>query len=310
MVLADTLSRAPVSTCEDKGAEFDQVYLTLAEPDERMSRILETFAEDEEMQKLMQQIREGWPDNTRSVEEIIRPYFKVRDELTTEDGVIFRGNRLVIPRPARRATLQELHRSYLGLNGCVKRGKETVYWPGSTSQVKDFVSNCDVCNQHGSRQPKALMHRRTVPHRPAADLFSHADKTAVKMEEQHPGVRSSEIELDGKRINFQLDSEAGVSLVPRSCIPTVPLSATNLTLRMWNRTAVKPAGKFTATLRNPTNGKQIQQVIFVVEEDFLPLLGVEAIEALDPVTFHCINAITTELSHICENYQDVFDGSL
>ncbi|KAF8566448.1 hypothetical protein P879_11529 [Paragonimus westermani] len=181
MVLADTLSRAPVPTCEDKGAKFDRVHLTLTELDERMSRIHEAFAEDEEMQKLMQQIREGWPDNTRSVEEIIRPYFKVRDELTTEDGLIFRGNRLVIPRPARRATLQELHRSHLGINGCIRRGKETVYWPGITSQVKDFVSNCDVCNQHGSRQPKEPMHRRTVPHRPwqhvTADLFSHADKT-------------------------------------------------------------------------------------------------------------------------------------
>ncbi|KAF8562677.1 hypothetical protein P879_12071, partial [Paragonimus westermani] len=134
--------------------------------------------------------------------------------------------------------------------------------------------------------------------------------SAVKMEEKHPGVRSAEIELDGKKINFQLDSGAGVSLVPRSCIPTVPLSATNLTLRMWNWTAVKLAGKFTATLRNPANGKQIQQVIFVVEEDFLSLLGVEAIEALDLVTFHCINAITTELSHICKKYQGVFDGSL
>ncbi|KAF8568334.1 hypothetical protein P879_08705 [Paragonimus westermani] len=62
-----------VPTCEAKGAEFDQVHLTLAEPDERMSRIRETFAEDEEMQKLMQQIRE---DHLQSILQPQREQFE------------------------------------------------------------------------------------------------------------------------------------------------------------------------------------------------------------------------------------------
>ncbi|KAF6772178.1 hypothetical protein AHF37_08908 [Paragonimus kellicotti] len=95
MVLADTLSRAPLATEEDNCTGYEQIHLTLAESDSRLPRIRQTFADDEEMEKLEEQIKNGWPDNARQVNEIIRPYFKVRDELTTENGLVFRGERLV-----------------------------------------------------------------------------------------------------------------------------------------------------------------------------------------------------------------------
>ncbi|KAF6772939.1 hypothetical protein AHF37_12719 [Paragonimus kellicotti] len=181
MVLADTLSRAPLATEEDNCTGYEQIHLTLAESDSRLPRIRQTFADDEEMEKLEEQIKNGWPDNARQVNEIIRPYFKVRDELTTENGLVFRGERLVIPRAARKVTMQEIHRSHLGVHSCTRRAKDTVYWPGMTSHIKDFVSTCTVCKQYGTRQPKEPMVCRSVPKRPwqhvAVDLFSHADKS-------------------------------------------------------------------------------------------------------------------------------------
>ncbi|KAF7257379.1 hypothetical protein EG68_08998 [Paragonimus skrjabini miyazakii] len=181
MVLADTLSRAPLATEEDNCTRYEQVHLTLAESDSRLPRIRQTFADDEEMEKLEEQIRNGWPDNARQVGEIIRPYFKVRDELTTENGLVFRGERLVIPRAAGKLTMQEIHRSHLGVCSCTRRAKDTVYWPGMTSYIKDFISTCIVCKQYGTRQPKEPMVCRSVPKRPwqhvAVDLFSHADNS-------------------------------------------------------------------------------------------------------------------------------------
>ncbi|KAF8569804.1 hypothetical protein P879_05598 [Paragonimus westermani] len=123
MVLADTLSRALLATEEDSCIGYEQVYLTLAESDSRLPRIGQTFADDEEMEKLEEQIRNGWPDNARQVSEIIRPYFKVRDELTTENGLVFRGERLIIPRAARKLTMQEIHRSHLGLGKLKSKDK-------------------------------------------------------------------------------------------------------------------------------------------------------------------------------------------
>ncbi|KAF8569082.1 hypothetical protein P879_06802 [Paragonimus westermani] len=45
---------------------------------------------------------------------------------------------------------------------------------------------------------------------------------AVGVNEPHQGIRSAEIELNGITINFQVDSGAGVRLVPWSCVPTAP----------------------------------------------------------------------------------------
>ncbi|KAF7256888.1 hypothetical protein EG68_05529 [Paragonimus skrjabini miyazakii] len=166
MVLADTLLRAPLATEEDNRTGYEQVDLTLAESDSRLPRIRRTFADDEEMDKLEEQIRNGWPDNARQVSGTICPYFKVRDELTTENGLVFRGERLVIPRAATNLTMQEIHRSYLDLRSCARRAKDTVYWSGITSHIKDFVSTYMVCNQYGTRQPKEPMVCRSVPKRP------------------------------------------------------------------------------------------------------------------------------------------------
>ncbi|KAF7260359.1 hypothetical protein EG68_02084 [Paragonimus skrjabini miyazakii] len=157
MVLADTLSRAPLATEEGNCTGYEQVHLTLAESDSRLPRIRQTLAYDEEMEKLEEQIRNGWPDNARQLSEIIRPYVKVRDELTTENGLVFRGERLVIPRAARKLTMQEIHRSHLGVRSCTRRAKNTVYWPGMINHIKDFVSTYIVCKQYGTRQSKEPM---------------------------------------------------------------------------------------------------------------------------------------------------------
>ncbi|KAA3670973.1 uncharacterized protein DEA37_0014832, partial [Paragonimus westermani] len=183
IVPADTLSRTPLATEKDNCSGYDQVYLTLAESDSRPSRIRQTFAYDEEMEKIEEQIRNGWPDNARQVSEIIRPHFRVRCELTTENGLVFHGERLNSPRAARKLTMQEIHRSHLSVGSCTRRAEDTVYWPGMTSHIEDFVSTCTICKQYGIGQSKEPMVCRSVPKRlwqhVAVDLFSHADKSST-----------------------------------------------------------------------------------------------------------------------------------
>ncbi|KAF8563330.1 hypothetical protein P879_12025 [Paragonimus westermani] len=154
MVLGDTLWQAPLAAEEDNCTGYEHVYLTLAESDSRLPRIRQTFVDDEEMEELEGQIRNGWPDKAR------------KDELTTENGFVFRGERLVIPRGARKLTIQEMHRSHLGVRSCARRAKNTVYWPGMASHIKGFVSTCTVCKQYGTRQPQEPMVCSSVPKRP------------------------------------------------------------------------------------------------------------------------------------------------
>ena len=52
--------------------------------------------EDKSMQQLQQVIVEGWPEDKIHLDPEVRPYFSMWDEMTVQDGLIFRGNRVVV----------------------------------------------------------------------------------------------------------------------------------------------------------------------------------------------------------------------
>ncbi|KAF7258568.1 hypothetical protein EG68_04498 [Paragonimus skrjabini miyazakii] len=60
MVLANKPSRAPMATEEDNCTGYEPAYLTLAESDSRLPRTRQTFADDEETEKVEEQVRNGW----------------------------------------------------------------------------------------------------------------------------------------------------------------------------------------------------------------------------------------------------------
>ena len=74
-------------------------------------------------------------------------FYHFRDELVvTEDGLILKGARCVIPKSLRLTILQRLHSSHRGVSGTLKRARESVFWPGMSGQIKDYISKCDTCS--------------------------------------------------------------------------------------------------------------------------------------------------------------------
>ena len=51
--------------------------------------------------------------------------FKFRDELAVTDGLIFRGERLVIPSTMRSEL--NMHMVHTGIEGCLRRARLSVY---------------------------------------------------------------------------------------------------------------------------------------------------------------------------------------
>ena len=47
----------------------------------------------------------------------------MRDELSVLDGLIFKGERVVVPKAARSGFLKSIHNSHLGVNGCLNRAR-------------------------------------------------------------------------------------------------------------------------------------------------------------------------------------------
>ena len=192
LYLADTLSRAylPVTTCEydaderichfttqEELTEIDARKEVDAVSDQRLVEVEEHTKKDANTCKLIDIINRGWPDKKTDIPCDLRSYFNIRDELATNNGIIFRGDHCVIPCALRKDILTKIHSAHLGITGSIRRARESVYWPGMTSDIKNFIGDCSTCNSLRTvSQPKETLLQRQRPQRPwakvAIDLFS------------------------------------------------------------------------------------------------------------------------------------------
>ena len=119
MYLADTLSCAYLPTTarsptEEETARIHAVeFLPISEP--QLAEIQRETAADSVLQCLTQVILQGWPDQKEVLPSELHSYFIVRDELTAQDGILFKGLRCVIPLTLRPKIHEQLswcpHRS-------------------------------------------------------------------------------------------------------------------------------------------------------------------------------------------------------
>jgi len=111
----------------------------------------------------------------------VSPYFNMRDEMSVQDGLIFKGERVVVPKAARGELLRRIHNSHLGVYGCLKRARECLYWPGMTNDIKNHVSTCEACREYEGSQTTETLKSHQTPSRPwqfvAADLFELEGKS-------------------------------------------------------------------------------------------------------------------------------------
>ena len=193
MVLADTLSRAYLPTAGESTSFNEELAAALSTVDAdqmsdlRMIASPETIAKvtaavkgDDEYGCLMKQIARGWPSTADEVPPCIRPYHTFADELSVSCGLVFKGHRIVVPLSMRPYFLDRLHSAHTGVNACLRRAKETVYWPSITTDIKHLVEACSICvSFEQSTQKEPLMSHSTpsrVWEKVGVDVFMFGDR--------------------------------------------------------------------------------------------------------------------------------------
>ena len=85
------------------------------------------------------------------------------NELCLVDGLMVRGERLVIPRELRVAVLEAAHEGCPGRDSMLHQLRVDTWWPGQTKDVKDWVDSCDSCAASVDRNYPAPMVLRETP---------------------------------------------------------------------------------------------------------------------------------------------------
>ena len=173
MFLADTLSRAylPVNICDElPSVESINPTVHLPVSAERLQQIKHATAEDPSLALLREVIQVGWPEEKRSVPHAVQPFWDCRDELVVHEQLIFKGQRLVIPACMRTEMMAVTHASHVGIEGCLRRARECLFWPYMSQDMKKYISTCDVCQTHQTSQQKEPLRQHEVITRPWAKL--------------------------------------------------------------------------------------------------------------------------------------------
>ncbi|XP_015233581.1 PREDICTED: uncharacterized protein LOC107086865 [Cyprinodon variegatus] len=172
MLLADTLSRAylPESTRGESETDIETVnmvnYLPISA--ERLSAIRAVTKDDPKLQSVANRILLGWPKRKQDLPSDIRHYHTFQEELSFQDGIVFRGDRAVIPDALRVDITHRIHSSHLGVEGCLRRARECVYWLGMNEEIKNFISKCDICRSVDPKQQRETLHPHDMASRPWA----------------------------------------------------------------------------------------------------------------------------------------------
>ena len=95
-------------------------------------------------------------------------------DLSMENGLITKGARLVIPSTLRRKVLEQIHEGHLGIEKCMLKARDSVFWPGISNDIRETMEKCGIC-QASSKAAKPVGNVGDVPphawHTLGTDLF-------------------------------------------------------------------------------------------------------------------------------------------
>ena len=89
----------------------------------------------------------------------------MRDELDVYDGLVFKGECLVVPQGLRAEIKKDIHVSNASVEGCLRRARESVYWPGMNAELRHWISICEPCKLFEVSHGKETLMSHEVPQR-------------------------------------------------------------------------------------------------------------------------------------------------
>ena len=175
MVLADALSRLGSNCGDTASIALDIKVCPVQFSQSRLEQVRAQSQADPVLRALASMIIAGWPDEHRNCPKILRDYWPMRDELSIENGVIFKGCRTVIPGSMYSYILENLHAGHQGMVKTKLRAKTAVFWPKINKDIEEMCSQCHTCQKHAKSNAKETLKHQEVPTRPwqmiGTDLF-------------------------------------------------------------------------------------------------------------------------------------------
>lgn len=95
--------------------------------------------------------------------------------MAVEDGLVLKGERIVIPPAIQSYVLDKLHEGHQGVEKTKLRARDCVFWLDINKDIEERTRTFSVCQEYRQSQPKEPLIQHEVPSRPwqvlGTDLF-------------------------------------------------------------------------------------------------------------------------------------------
>ena len=198
--VADCLSRLPLKDCYYHGMVDDIQHFHVCATEmtsvgafsgPKLKQLTDQTKIDEDLQNLSKLIIEGWPKERQLLNNDMKPYWDFRDELTVYDDIVFKGERVVIPKTMQSEMLHLIHYSHQGLVKSKQLARDVLFWKGMNMQIEDLISKCTTCQTYRNNQQKEPMMATNLPNLPwelaSSDLFEFDDTHYIVITDHYSG---------------------------------------------------------------------------------------------------------------------------
>ena len=196
---ADSLSRLPIAETSPTidGSVLKLHDEVLSSVPVQSDEIARKTARDVQLSQVFRYIQDGWPEITKpDNRDALKPYYDRKDELTTQNGCILWGLRVVISPGLRERVMALLHKTHTGIvkTKAVARGR--VWWPSIDKDIEELCKSCCACAEISKDPAKAPLHSWEYPDTPwsrihvdfAGPFFGHMWLLYVDAYSKYAGV--------------------------------------------------------------------------------------------------------------------------
>ena len=90
---------------------------------------------------------EGWPEGWNQVPLQLRKYWAYRDKKSVDDGLVMKGDCVMISKSLQAEMLQKLHSAHQGVEKTRLRARTFVYWSIINADIESMINKCGVCQE-------------------------------------------------------------------------------------------------------------------------------------------------------------------
>ena len=180
--VADTLSRKFLPAdpneilIEDLDVQIHSIIKNLPVSDQKITELRTESNKDNDLLILKEYAQRGWPDKKQDCNPSVQAYWTFREEISCVDGILLKGDRIIVPKTLKESMLDKLHSAHFGVEKTTQRARQVLYWPGMTDDINKYISSCNVCAKYQQANAKEPMQSHEIPSRPwqkvATDIFT------------------------------------------------------------------------------------------------------------------------------------------